>query len=178
MMFEQQAALETIYEKELKNASDSEAPSTRCADSDGSPGPSSSCTSDDETAPIQLAQVQQVPTPKLARNKPPLAEQLTSKLTAMSAGRPVKVWLPPDVEEKIRKRLDANIPAKKKPKFAEYASGKKKSLDPSLPCKKHMPSWLVNLDAVPSASKTNHQTFVPAPPAPVATALTAEPAPR
>lgn len=128
------------------------------------------------TAPMQLAQVQQVPTPQCTRNKTPIAEQLTSKLLAVSAGRPVKVWLPPDVAP--LKRLDVSIPAKKKPSFAEYASDKKKSLDPSMPCKKHMPSWLVNLDAVPSASKTNHQTFVPAPPAPVATALTAEPAPR
>jgi hypothetical protein len=122
---------------------------------------------------MQLPQVQQVPTPQCTRNKAPIAEQLTSKLLAVSGKRPVKVWLPPDVAP--LKRLDASIPAKKKPSFAEYASDKKKTLDPSMPCKKHMPSWLVNLDSVPEAPKPKPQTFAPAPPAPV---LNVEPAPR
>lgn len=122
---------------------------------------------------MQLPQVPQIPTPQCTRNKAPIAEQLTSKLLAVSAGRPVKVWLPPDVAP--LKRLDASIPAKKKPSFAEYASDKKKTLDPSMPCKKHMPSWLVNLDSVPQAPKPKPQTFAPAPPAPV---MPVEPAPR
>merc|ERR1719387_3386130 len=58
---------------------------------------------------MQLPQVQQVPTPQCTRNKAPIAEQLTSKLLAVSAGRPVKVWLPPDVAP--LKRLDAIMPA-------------------------------------------------------------------
>jgi len=103
----------------------------------------------------------------------PLAEQLTSKLLSVSSGRPVKVWLPQDV--KPLKLLDNTIPAKKKPAFSEYASDKKKSLDPSMPCKKHMPSWLANLDAVPAAPKPKPQTFTPAPQAPV---FKEEPAPR
>jgi hypothetical protein len=61
---------------------------------------------------MQLPQVQQVPTPQCTRNKAPIAEQLTSKLLAVSGKRPVKVWLPPDVAP--LKRLDASIPAKKK----------------------------------------------------------------
>jgi hypothetical protein len=111
--------------------------------------------------------------PPCTKNKSPLAEQLTSKLLAVSAGRPVKVWLSPEYVP--LKRLDTSIPAKKKPAFAEYASDKKKTLDPSMPCKKHLPSWLVNLDSGREAPKPKPQTFLPAPPAPV---LTAEPTPR
>jgi hypothetical protein len=124
---------------------------------------------------LQPPQLHQVPdvTPQSTRNKAPLAEQLTSKLLAVSEGRPVKVWLSPDYAP--LKRLDATIPAKKKPVFAEYALNKKKTLDPSMPCKKHLPSWLVNLDSGLEAPKPKPQTFVRAPPAPV---LTAESAPR
>jgi hypothetical protein len=44
-----------------------------------------------------------------------------------------------------------------------------------MPCKKHMPSWLLNIDAIPSAPKPKPQTFAPVPPAPVSSV---EPAPR
>jgi len=177
--------------------SDDENAPHSCQEADVS-GLNSSCASDDEDGlpqvtaaprmmhppglmppgldiPLQLPQVQQVPTPQCTRNKAPLAEQLASKLLSVSAGRPVKVWLSPDYVP--LKRLDASLPAKKKPSFAEYASDKKKkTLDPSMPCKKHLPSWLANLDAgFPEAPKPKPQTFAPAPPAPV---LTVETAPR
>merc|ERR1719159_564905 len=70
-----------------------------------------------------------------------LAEELSSKLLQVSAGRPVKVWLSP--EYKPLKVLDRSMPAKKKPSFPEYA-GKTKTLDPSMPVKKHIPQWLAN----------------------------------
>jgi len=123
--------------------------------------------------PFPLAAKQRIANPPCSRSSAPIAEQLTSKLLSVSAGRPVKVWLPSDV--KPLKLLDNTIPAKKKPAFSEYASDKKKSLDPSVPCKKHMPSWLANLDAAPPASKPKLQTFAPAPQAPVPKE---EPAPR
>jgi len=122
-------------------------------------------------APMPMAQ-HRIPSPQCTRSGAPAAELLSSKLLAVSHGRPVKVWVPPDVQP--LKRLDASIPAKKKPSFPEYALDKKKTLDPMMPCKKHMPSWLLNLDATPSLPKPKSQTLAPAPPAPVSK----EPAPR
>merc|ERR1712118_150565 len=97
----------------------------------------------------------------------------SSKLLAVSSGRPVKVWVPPDVQP--LKQLDKSVPAKKKPSYSEYADkDKKKTPDPSMPCKKHMPSWLLSLDAAPAAApKPKPQSFAPAPKATIA-----EPEPR
>jgi hypothetical protein len=126
-------------------------------------------------APTPVTQLR-IPTPQCTRSSAPAAtppaELLNSKLLAVSQKRPVKVWVPPDVQP--LKRLDASIPAKKKPSFPEYAPKDKKTLDPIVPCKKHMPSWLLNLDA-PAAPKPKPQTFAPPPQAPVSTA---DPAPR
>jgi len=114
------------------------------------------------TAPFPLAPKPRMATPQCPRSSTPIAEQLTSKLLSVSAGRPVKVWLPRDV--KPLKLLDNTIPAKKRPSFEEYVSDKKKTLDPNVPCKKHMPSWLANLDAAPAAPMIpTAQTFAPTP---------------
>jgi len=122
-------------------------------------------------APMPMTQHRITP-PQCARSSPPAAEVLSSKLLALSHHRPVKVWVPPDVQP--LKRLDASIPAKKKPSFPEYASDKKKTLDPTMPCKKHMPSWLLNLDATPALPKPKSHTLTPVPQAP----KSSEPAPR
>lgn len=119
------------------------------------------------------APMQGAPAPQCPRSSAPAAELLASKLLAVSSGRPVKVALPPDVQP--LKRLDASIPAKKKPSFPEYASDKQKKLDPNMPCKKHMPSCLLNLDTSPAAPKPKPQTSVPVPSAPVSSM---DPTPR
>merc|ERR1719335_1906337 len=96
--------------------------------------------------PVVPVQMQRIPTPEYTRSSAPAAQLLSSKLLAVSSGRPVKVWVPPDVQP--LKQLDKSVPAKKKPSYSEYADkDKKKTLDPSMPCKKHMPSWLLSLDA-------------------------------
>jgi len=199
MMGYTQQVLETIPEKEEKETLKFQNSEDCNSTDEGSPVPSTSCSSSDDedsmpqgvkvvnpdaaqpfrmppglAPPQQFPQMQQVPTPQCTRNKVAMAEKLTSKLLTVSAGRPVKVWLSPDYVP--LKRLDASMPAKKKPSFAEYASDKKKkTLDPSMPCKKHLPSWLMNLDSGLEAPKPKPQSFVAAPPAPV---VTVEPAPR
>lgn len=113
----------------------------------------SSSTSDNEqdvptaaptTKPVEQAVKLQYPpglmSPQRRNKRAPIAEVLSSKLLEISAGKPVKVWTPPDY--KPMKTLDPRIPAKKKPVFKEFA-GKDKKLDPTIPAKKRISSWLL-----------------------------------
>lgn len=132
----------------------------------------SSSTSDNENEPVaelpqqmgaqSLMHYPHPRSPQRRSRKAPLAEVLSQKLTQVSAGRPVKVWLPPDY--KPLKVLDPNIPAKKKPSFSEHA-GKTKVLDPMMPVKKHIPEWLVNFgDSTAPAKPKPPKMPVRAPP--------------
>lgn len=98
--------------------------------------------------------------------RPAKAEPVdATTLLRASAGRPVKVWLP---EAQPLKKLDPNVPAKKRPPFPEFA-GKVKSLDPNMPAKKRMPSWLAefNGDADTTLVKKQTATLINRPVPPV-----------
>jgi len=117
----------------------------------------SSSTSDNEQEPKVVAAQIAICDPQshLAdyqrrSRKAPLEKELSSKLLQVSAGRPVKVWLCP--KYKALKVLDPMCPAHKKPVFSEFA-GKPKTLDPTIPAKKHIPDWLLSYGSTAAASK-------------------------
>jgi len=64
--------------------------------------------------------------------------QDAEQIRRVSAGRPVKVWLPVD-ETQSSKKLHRGIPAHKRPPYPEFVATSRPVLDPSQPVKKRVP---------------------------------------